>query len=486
MASVAWGVDREWVARFPVTADATAGLDSRTRRSVKRHVTLRREACQGACKSRCGERIGPGGAETAPVRNTALHRQLETFTVDASGRLSAEAAGGAEIPFEVAEERGGGRAAGRALYVYRPLTAEFIASRRQTLATLPSYGEAIQGLTGCEALDSYLIERGEVRLPEDRRGLADGVLEAFLGAVFAERSEFGFEPAHFEAAYGELERALYDGHCIATVVAPVLGIALDPDTTELELGEGVSLIRGDALGDAPPQAVWGDSDEPNVLALLAIDQERADRPPVSVARARFRRILSALRLFERGGYALGPAAYARSEGGSWRPVPIGVSGRPRLLTLIPAAQQEELRAFYRLVSRRSPAGGELSWALARFEMGCERVAPFEALTDYLLALRALLEPEGPASGRMAQRLAVICGAPEERAALAQRVARAIAMEGAVITGMASGERAASKLVDELAEHLRAILRDALCGHLDSDLCAVADGLLAEAAETPAR
>lgn len=422
------------------------------------------------------------------MRNAALHRQLETFTVDASGRLFAEAAG-AEIPFEVTEERGGGRAAGRALYVYRPLTGEFIASRRSALATLPSHGDAVGALAGCEALDSYLAERGAVKLPEDRRGLAEAVLEAFLGAVFAERSEFGFEPAHFEAAYGELEHALYEGHCIATVVAPVLGIALDPDTNELELGEGLSLIRGDALGDAPPEAVWGESDEPNVLALLAIDQERSDRPPVSVARGRFRRILSALRLFEHGGYALGPVAYARSEAGSWRPVPIAVSGRVggvRFLTLIPAAQQEELRAFYRLVSRRSPGGGELSWALARFEMGCERLAPFEALTDYLLALRALLEPEGPTSGRLAQRLAVICGAPEDRVALAQRVAGAIKLEGAVIAGMASDERGVSTLVDELAEHLRAILRDALCGHLDTDLCAVADDLLAEAAEAPAR
>jgi hypothetical protein len=35
-------------------------------------------------------------------------------------------------------------------------------------------------------------------------------------------------------------------------------------------------------------------------------------------------------------------------------------------------------------------------------------------------------------------------------------------------------------VDELAEHLRALLRDALCGHLETDLRAVADSLLADA------
>jgi hypothetical protein len=117
-------------------------------------------------------------------------------------------------------------------------------------------------------------------------------------------------------------------------------------------------------------------------------------------------------------------------------------------------------------------------------MGCERLAPFEALTDYLLALRALLEPEGPGSGRLAQRLAVICAPPEGRAALARRTAHAISLERAVVTGLAAAQddpTGPDALVDELAEHLRAILRDALCGHLDADLCAVADELLAEAA-----
>ena len=49
-------------------------------------------------------------------------------------------------------------------------------------------------------------------------------------SVFAERSEFGFDPARFEAAYAELERALYEGRCVATVIAPLLGIALEHST----------------------------------------------------------------------------------------------------------------------------------------------------------------------------------------------------------------------------------------------------------------
>ena len=41
-------------------------------------------------------------------------------------------------------------------------------------------------------------------------------------------------------------------------------------------------------------------------------------------------------------------------------------------------------------------------------------------------------------------------------------------------------RGAEELCAELGDHLRALLRDVVCGHLDGDLVAVAEGLLAEA------
>ncbi len=426
-------------------------------------------------------RIRRGDEESADVRNSTLHQALEAFTTDAAGRLAADTAGGAEIPFELIEEPGGSAP----LYCYRPLTSDFIRDRLGVLSMLPSYLPAARSLAALEGVEMYLRERGEPRVPSQPRELADAALRVFLGNVFAERSEFGFDTERFETAYAELERALYQGRCTTTVIAPLLGIALDPDTAELALGDGLSLVSGDEFPDAPADAVWGDGEEPNVLAVLTVVQERSARPPVSVARSRFRRILTALRLFERGGYAFGPVAWARSDAGPWRPVAFGGSGRPRLLTLIPAAQEDELRAFCNLVPRRTPTGGELAWALSRFEMGCERLAPFEALTDYLLALRALLEPEGPASGRLAQRLAVICAQPQDRAGLAERTAHAISLERAVITGIAPAEPGIDALVDELAEHLRAMLRDALCGHLDADLRAVADELLTDASATVA-
>ena len=414
------------------------------------------------------------------MRNVVLHRLLETYTVDTSSRLVAEMAAGAELPYELVSEPAAGAPDAPVFYSYRPLTDAFIDVSREILAGLPSHEPAVRALAECEALDVYLAQRGEVRMPAGRRALAEASLTAFLRAVFAQRTEFGFEPAHFETGYAELERAVYEVPGAATVIAPVHGVTLDPVTTELALGDGVSLIRADALAELPPAAVWHDSGEPNVLALMAVDPRRCDQSPVAIARSRFRRVLSALRLFERGGYSLGPVAWTRVGTGAWRSAPISIGGRPRRLTLVPAAQEEELRAFCRLVSRRPRSGGELAWALARFEMGCERLTALEALSDYLLALRALLEPEGPTSGRLAHRLSAICGAAADRPQLVARTSDAISLERAVICGIAPrNDNHAAAVVEELSEHLRAVLRDTLCGHLDLDLCALADELLAQ-------
>jgi hypothetical protein len=426
------------------------------------------------------------------VRNQTLHELLETFTLDASRRLCAAVAEGHEVPFEVVESDGSRRGSAP-LYCYRPLTETYVRDRLGLLVALSSYTAVSRALEVAEGTAAYLAAMGEPRVSERPRDRADAALRCFVGRVYAERSEFGFEPDRFEGAYDELERALYQGQCVFEVVAPLLGVTLDEDSDELVIGEGLSLARARALTD-PPQLDL-DADDESLLLVLRVSQERSDAAPVAVARSRFRRVLTALRLFERGGFALGPIGSVRIDGGAWRPVALGGSGRPRLTLVIPAAQEEEFRAFCNLIARRLPrpgsedsGAGELAWALARFEMGCERIAQFEALTDYLLALRALLEPEGPTSGRLAGRLAVICAPLVQRQALAQRAAHAISLERAVVTGIAPAIDpgcSADGLVEEMAEHLRAILRDTLCGHLDADVRLVADELLAEAAATPA-
>ena len=97
-------------------------------------------------------------------------------------------------------------------------------------------------------------------------------------------------------------------------------------------------------------------------------------------------LLRALRLFGDGRVTLGPLAWARAAGERrWSTVPLGVSGRPHGMLVVAAEQEDELRAFCNLVSRRAPHGNELAWALRRFELGCERPSAYEGLSDHLLA-----------------------------------------------------------------------------------------------------
>jgi hypothetical protein len=419
------------------------------------------------------------------MRNRMLHGLLEAFAEDAGLQLAHDTANGAEVPFEVVEISSP-PAPRSPLYCYRPLTSGFIRSRMGVLDRLPSYVPAARALAAIDGVDAYLRRRGEPRIPPDGRERADAVLRSFLSAVYAETSAFGLQPEAFATAYAELEATLYEGRQVATVIAPLLGLALDSD--EVSLGDGLSLARGEALPDVPPEAVWsipGEVEHGAVLAVLTVQGERIAGPPVTTARTRFRRLLSALRLFEAGPFALGPLAWARVDGGTWHVAPLGTGpARTRRHTLLSAAQEDELRAFCNLVARRTPRAGEVAWALGRYEMARERSTPFEALTDDLLALRALLEPEGPESGRLAQRLAALCALPRERAALAERIARAVTLERTIVAGLAQTESGADVLADELAGHLRALLRDVLCGHLDSDLRTLADELLAESASAP--
>ncbi len=188
-------------------------------------------------------------------------------------------------------------------------------------------------------------------------------------------------------------------------------------------------------------------------------------------------LLRALRLFGDGRVTLGALCWARVGAGAWNPLALGAGGRPHGMLVVGAEQEDELRGFCNLVSRRAPHDNELSWALRRFELGCERETAYEALSDHLLALRALLEPEGPSSGLLAGRIAALCATPPERAKLTKRMLKAQTLERAAIAGMAEEHTAGLNLAREVADHLRALLRDVICGHLDPNLVALADELL---------
>jgi hypothetical protein len=396
------------------------------------------------------------------MHNRQLHGALAAFAEEAAWQLAAETAEGAEIPFEVV--RGGRRDS--PLYCYRPLTADFIEQRVGLLSRLPSFLPAVHALSGLGRLGDYLEARGERGYPAEPRARAEFALRVFLSRVFEESTDFGLSPERLERAYREVESALYDGRTETVVIAPLLGLEIA--SPEVALGEGLTLVQGDAFPeDAPTDALWAPgARRPHLLVVVRWEAAAGDTTPVAHARVRLRRLLTALRLYDGASVGFGPLAWTRTGGSPWQPFALGALGRRGEEPIVVGVDDEdELRAFCSLIVRRTPRDGE-------------RAIPGEALTDLLLALRALIEPEGPASGRLAGRLGALCAMPEERPALTARVAHTVALERVLVGGL-EVDPELDTLVAELAGHLRALLRDVLCGHLDSDLRSVAEDIIGQ-------
>lgn len=403
------------------------------------------------------------------MHNRALHDSLAAFVEEAAWQLAEEVSGGAEIPFEL--DATPTRSA--PLYCYRPLTGRFIAQRIGMLARLPSYPAAAQGLSALPDLAGYLQRRGR-RVPVgDPRALADAALQAFLGAVWADATDFTYDADRFRVAFSELEGIAYAGSELSVVLTQVEGLVIESD--EVPLGEGLALVRGATLADVPA----GLSDDPHAtVAVLALDTQAGDGRALEHAGRRLRRLQTALRLWDDAEPALGPAAWARTDGSAWMAVPL--ANGPRRLAgdcLLTAEEEDPLRAFCGLVARRTPRAGELAWALRRFELGCERGSAVEALTDWLMAARALFaETDSTGYDGVAERVAAICAEAHDRVRLEGRVREAISLERAAMAGFVRPSPEVEALVSDLGGCLRAVLRDVLCGHLDPGLRSVADAL----------
>jgi hypothetical protein len=370
---------------------------------------------------------------------------------EAAWQLAEEVAAGAEVPFELIEQ---GRASAP-LYCYRPLTDRFIAEHLGMLERLPSYPAAAQGLAALPNLSAYLIARGRRTPATDRRAQGDAALEAFMTALWGEATE--------------------------VVLVPVDGLVIDAD--EVALGDGLSLVRGSTL-DSTPTDLHGD--DYATVAVMHLESAPGESPSLETAGRRLRRLQTALRLWDDAEPSLAPIAWARTDGGPWLSVPLA-TGLRRMDgdCLLSPEEEDPLRAFCALIARRTPRAGELAWALRRFELGCERSSPWEALSDWLLAARALLgDVDATGDERVFERLAAICAAPEERPAMVRRLRDTAALERAAISGRVTPDPALEEMVEDLGSHVRAVLRDVLCGHLDPALRPLADGLLEEQPAEP--
>jgi len=396
-------------------------------------------------------------------------------------RLQADVAGGHEVPFELESRSVRGRGASP-LYCYRPLTSAFIAERFTDLRRLPAYGQAVTLLDCFDGLDRYLVSRDG---DSGRRGArADRALLVLLNDIFEEQTAFELRPERLERALARLDDSTLASATEITLVATLRGLTIA--SQELPLTRGLLLAQPHALHGAPEGAIAAGEDaldgDGRLLVVYTADALEL-RGALAQGADIVRELLRALRLYGDGRITLGSLAWTRVGSGPWNAIALGSGGRPHGVLVVTAELEDELRAFCNLVSRRAPHASEISWALRRFEMGCERASEHEAISDNLLALRALLagpsefEPEGSQDGILAGRLAALCATADRRAALAERTLAAIALEREVIAGTAVERAGSLALARDLADHLRALLRDVICGHLPSDLISLADELL---------
>jgi hypothetical protein len=316
-----------------------------------------------------------------------------------------------------------------------------------------------------------------------RRGRAGAALKVLLEDAFEDQTEFDIRPERVRAALDRLDRSAASDGGHVTLLATLHGLAIE--APELPLRTGLTIAHPDCLTDLPAPAARAGS-RPGVQHLLALHTAETEDVELGLAQGReaLAELLLALRLFGDCRATHGGLAWLRVNAGAWEPLGLGAGGEPRGILLVSPEEEDDLRAFCNLVSRRARADGELLWALRRFELGCERDEPLESLTDHLLALRALLESEGPHSGLLPGRLAVLCAEPQERQHVTRRVVAALAAERAAITGTPVKPGRAQALADEMAGHLRALLSDVVGGHLGADLAGLADRLLQSPPDDP--
>jgi hypothetical protein len=219
--------------------------------------------------------------------------------------------------------------------------------------------------------------------------------------------------------------------------------------------------------------------------MLTAQAQPSEPPPLTEARVAFRRLVTALRLLKSGAAVLGSTAWWRTDDGPWQTTPLGSTGRVRGARYwLEEAERAELAELFELARARHAHGGSLPWALSRFELGCEQRVALDGLSDHLLALRALLDRGESTAGEMARRLGALCAEPAHRDSVQETVQHAFMLERLVMRGdvdagylQAIGVTSPDQVVAELEDHLRALLRDMVCGHLSLDLTAIADELL---------
>ena len=403
------------------------------------------------------------------MRDFLLNEALKRLATEAATHFSALVASGETIPFDVAAEDG----EESAFYSYVPLTSRFIEERAEDLRSLPSFGPAREAAVEAGVAAPYLESRGE-SVPADPGARAELMLTLFVSALWEGSTEFALDRARLDSALSMLDAEARDADDAEVLIVPLVGLRMS--VARMQLPHGVRIVRADSI-DAPTDAMRSEgmgraSWEPQYLAV-------ADQDPEGGAEAalnQLRELISVMRLFKGGGIGLGPYAFAPTGAGCWRRIATGAPATRPGGYRLSEEEANELVALAETLEARPDPDSALTWAVGRFEMGCERENGLDGLSDHLLALRAVLEGHGPVGASLPMRAAALISDDSvDRIEAREKLEETLELERALMNGRSLD--GAIRLAGWAEDGVRGLLLQAALGELGNDLSATADETL---------
>jgi hypothetical protein len=403
------------------------------------------------------------------VRDFLLNEALKRLAIEAATRFSTLVAGGDQIPFDVAAESGDDSA----FYSYVPLTSRFVEERAGELRTLPSFGPAREAAVEAGVAASYLESRGEP-VAADPGERAERMLTTFISSLWEGSTEFSLDRARLDSALVLLDAEARVADDAEIVLVPIVGLRMSQ--ARLQLPHGVRVVRADSI-DAPIEAMRSEGMgraawEPQYLAVADQHEEEGAESALN----QLRELISVMRLFRGGGIGLGPYAFAPTGDGCWRRIATGAPATRAGGYRLSEEEAGELVELASTLEARPDPDSALTWAVGRFEMGCERESALDGLSDHLLALRAVLEGHGPVGASLPLRAAALISDDSlDRIEAREKVEDTLELERALMNGrsLENGVR----LAGWAEEGVRRLLLQAALGELGDDLNTTADETL---------
>jgi hypothetical protein len=381
-----------------------------------------------------------------------LEEALRRLAVEAADVFEDLLRAGAELPFDLEVSRSD--ESPLPMYSYAPLTGEFIERHLAEVRRLEAFVE-VREIAGEDAAIGFMVGlwdgRTEFEIAGDR---LQGAIQGVLSTISTDEGE---------------------GTPAGEIIVPLVGFHMPKDELTLD---GVRIVRADSIDDLPLDAIEATRSGPGRRSgfLARVSCGVAAVAPAAAVADDLRRALRTLRLFRPGAVGLAAHGWARRAGG-WERFGTGAGRARQGGYRLTGGEAAELEQFAKILNERGARIPALSWAASRFELGAERASLIEALSDYLLALRGLLEGGGNANTALSARIAALACRPTEREEGRICVERALALERKLMSGARYRPVAGAsplEVIAELEELLRRVLKGMACGELSGDLRAAAD------------